>query len=552
MDTGRFVLAIVLVIGVIIVTNILFPPLPVDRPGVLADSVAPGDATGVGDSIGRTAQPLPQVDSAPRPGTMPTAAAPPSGTFAAETVWVESDLFRYGISTAGGSIVSASLLDFESFTQDSAPVELSAGEPLVGYTLRVGENELDLRALPFVIDSSASDSASVVLRHQDASGRFAIALSYRFDPANYLVDVALELTDLGAEEMLLIHLPSTLAVNEIRADDDYRALAFVVNSHREGIRSRRLNDLESRAVEEGPLRWMALRNKYFLVAALTAPAGVPFGGLIAEPVDGNEHAARLTGTLGAQENAFAFRLYLGPQEYTRLAGIGDDLADVNPYGWKIFRPIVRPFAHLILWALDGMHDVLGWGYGWVLILFGVLVRLALWPLNAKAMRSQLKTMEIQPLLKEIQAKYKNDPERMQREVVRLYKEEGFNPLGGCLPLLLPMPILFTLFFVFQSTIAFRGEGFLWLPDLSQHDPLYVLPIVMGASIFLMQWLNLKVNPDPTPQMKMLTYFMPVMLTVLFLKFASGLNLYYAAQNIASLPQQLVMMRERKKFHRRTG
>jgi YidC/Oxa1 family membrane protein insertase len=206
----------------------------------------------------------------------------------------------------------------------------------------------------------------------------------------------------------------------------------------------------------------------------------------------------------------------------------------------------------VLWALDGLHDALGIGYGWVLILFGVLIRILLWPLNAKAMRSQLKTMELQPMIKKIQAKYKNEPEKLQREMIRLYEEEGFNPLGGCLPLLLPRPILRTRFFGFQNTIAFRGQGFLWLPDLSQPDPLYILPLLMGASIFLLQWLNLKVNPDPTPQMKMLTYFMPVMLTVLFLNFASGLNLYYAASNLASLPQQLQIMGERKKLRKKIG
>src|SRR5690606_3425146 len=132
-------------------------------------------------------------------------------------------------------------------------------------------------------------------------------------------------------------------------------------------------------------------------------------------------------------------------------------------------------------------DALRLGYGWVLILFGVLIRLLLWPLNAKAMRSQLKTMELQPRIKEIQTRYKNEPEKMQREMLRLYKEEGFNPMGGCLPMLLPFPILIALFFVFQSTIEFRGVSFLWLPDLSQPDPIYALPVLLGVSMFLLQW-----------------------------------------------------------------
>ena len=541
-DTGRFLLAIVLMIAVIITTNVLFPPVPAERPDAVSDSTAAGRT---GPDSSAAAAP---IDSpALRPDARPAPILGPAPA-AAETLWVASDLYRYGISTAGGSIVRASLLEFESFTRDgTVELAIANGQPLLGMSIRVGDAELDLRELTFAPEE-VSDTA-IALRHRDPRGRFSVGIRYDFDPDSYLADVRVEVTELGGEEMLLLHLPPTLAINEVRPQDDHRSLAYVVNSTREGIYSVRLDDVDQRRVEEGPLRWLALKNKYFVVAALADSAGTPFGGLIAEPLD-RANAAALTGTLTARDNAFAFQLYMGPQEYSRLTAIGDGFADVNPYGWKIFRPIIRPFAHLILWALDGLHDGLGVSYGWALILFGVLIRVVLWPLNAKAMRSQLKTMELQPLIKEIQAKYKNEPEKLQREMIRLYKEDGFNPLGGCLPLLLPWPILITLFFVFQSTIAFRGVEFLWLPDLSQPDPLYLLPVIMGASIFLLQWLNLRVNPDPTPQMKMLTYFMPLMLTGMFLFFASGLNLYYAASNIASLPQQLQIMNERKKLRRK--
>jgi YidC/Oxa1 family membrane protein insertase len=193
-----------------------------------------------------------------------------------------------------------------------------------------------------------------------------------------------------------------------------------------------------------------------------------------------------------------------------------------------------------------MHRALGLGYGWVLVLFGFMIRVVLWPLNAKAMRSQMKNMEFQPRIKELQARYKTEPEKLQKEMLRLYKEEGFNPMGGCLPMLLPLPVLITLFFVFQSTIEFRGVEFLWLPDLSRADPFYILPVALGLSMFIQQWLNTRTSKDIAPQMKVMTYVMPVFLTVLFLNFASGLNLYYASMNIASVPQQLQIMKERKR------
>ena len=545
MDTGRFLVAVVLMIGVIIVTNLLFPPIPSQTPELASDSAQVIDTTRPPSVLAPATPAAPLATGPARTDSAAPAAAP--GAVEADTIWMESELYRYGVSTAGASIVSASLKPYESFTAEG-PVDLAlpGGAPLVAMSIQVGDNTLDLSSLRFEVDTADAAADSLTLRHLDPAGRFAVRVRYAFDPETYMVGVRVETTELGGDEVLLLHLPPTLAINEIKAEEDHRALAYVVNSERTGIHSVPLDDVEERTVEEGPLRWVALKNKYFLLAALADPsAGSAFGGLIAEPLD-EEHSARMSATVAGQANVFSFRLYLGPQEYARLNAIGDDFEDVNPMGWKIFRPIVRPLAHLVLWALDGMHDVLGIGYGWVLILFGFLIRIALWPLNAKAMRSQMKTMELQPVIKEMQAKYKNEPEKLQREMIRLYKEEGFNPLGGCLPLLLPWPILITLFFVFQSTIAFRGQEFLWLPDLSQPDPLYLLPIIMGISIFVLQWLNLRVNPDPTPQMKMLTYFMPVMLTVLFLNFASGLNLYYAASNVASLPQQLQIMAERKK------
>jgi len=152
---------------------------------------------------------------------------------------------------------------------------------------------------------------------------------------------------------------------------------------------------------------------------------------------------------------------------------------------------------------------------------------------------------IQPEMKVIQEKYKNDPPRQQQEMLKLYREHGANPLGGCLPMLIPMPVLFALFFVFANTIEFRGVSFLWLPDLSRADPYFIIPIVMGASMFVLSWLGQRGVP-PNPQAKMMMYLMPGMFTFLFLRFSSGLNLYYAVSNLASLPQQWLISRERQR------
>jgi len=185
----------------------------------------------------------------------------------------------------------------------------------------------------------------------------------------------------------------------------------------------------------------------------------------------------------------------------------------------------------------------------VLILFGVLMRVVLFPLYQKSMRAQMAQMQVQPLMKELQAKYKDEPQKLQSEMMKLYKEHNVNPVAGCLPMLLPMPILFALFFVFQSTIEFRGVPFLWLPDLSLKDPIYIIPLLMGASMFLLSWIGQR-GMEPNPQMKMMTYMMPVVFTVMFANFPSGLNLYYATSNLASLPQQLYLSKERRAAKRK--
>ena len=211
-------------------------------------------------------------------------------------------------------------------------------------------------------------------------------------------------------------------------------------------------------------------------------------------------------------------------------------------------------ATIVLRVLLWMKATLRVSYGWVLVLFGVVIRLMLWPLNQRAMRTSIQMQALQPELTEVQKRYKSDPDKQREALMKLYQAHGMSPLSpmlGCLPMLLPMPILYALYFVFQNTIEFRGVPFLWLSDLSLRDPYYIIPVLMGASMFLLSWIGMRAMP-PNPQTKMMSYMMPVMFTVMFLNFASGLNLYYAVQNIAALPQQWILTRERAKAAARTG
>jgi len=545
MDTRRFLLAIMLMIAVIVVTNLLFPPSTPEPPEPLEQA----------EQLEQPSTPpvLATPDSQPPPPVADAQAGLPQPTAEIDTISVESSLYRFGVSTAGGSIVSAELLQFESFAEgapESSPVQLVEPGlgPLVRYTLQVGGQTIALDTLAFAVDDGEPAPGDTLQLSLASPGTgLSVELNYAFHPETYLVDVWGSAVTTNGPGVLGIQLGPTLRINERNPAEDERSLAYVVNSRDAGIRSVSLEDVTAERIEEGPLSWVAMKNKYFLIAALS-PFGDPaeqLGGAIVRPVP-FEHAAEVTATLPLGPGGdFALQLYLGPQQYDHLTAAGRSLEDVNPYGWRVFRPIIRPLARFVTWALVWMHDFMGIGYGWVLIIFGILIRVVLWPLNARAMRSQLKNMELQPRMKEIQAKYRQDPEQLQREMMRLYKEEGFNPLGGCLPMLIPFPVLITLFFVFQATIEFRGVEFLWLPDLSQRDPLFILPVLLGISMFLMQWLSMRSSAAANPQMKMMLWFMPGLMVVIFLNLASGLNLYYFSMNMASVPQQLQLMRERR-------
>ena len=566
MQSLRFLLAVVLMIAVMVITNILLPPPRPAPSTAAADSAqlaSPPAADGPASPADVTA---PASDSAlPAPGApvagSPAAAAagPAPALIAADTVVITAPRFRYAFSTLGSTLVGAQLLQFVSTAPgrlEGEPVDLvepGAGS-LLDYRLRIGEREIDLRQLEFRPEPAGGlvlepgQPATLRMVHGDTAAGFGIELEYTFRAESYLIDVRGAVRGAGQQPVqLLIGFGPRLALSEADSSDDERHRAYVVNNPSgEGIQSVRFSSLESERIEEGPFTWVALRSKYFVAGLLQASANSrPFGGVVARPAP---QGADLTVTLApGSDGRFAFRFYAGPQEQAQLQAAAEDFDEVNPFGWKPFRGILQPLGAAITWALYGLHDLFGIGYGWVLILFGVIIRLLLWPLNAKAMRSQMKNMEIQPKMKELQARYKSEPEKLQKEMLRLYKEEGFNPMGGCMPMLVPLPILLTLFFVFQNTIAFRGVEFLWLPDLSRPDPLYILPVLLGASMFALQWFSMRAMTEPNPQAKMMMYFMPVFMTILFLNFASGLNLYYTAMNFASVPQQLQITRERQRY-----
>ncbi|HEX6433483.1 MAG TPA: membrane protein insertase YidC [Gemmatimonadales bacterium] len=490
------------------------------------------------------------------PAVQPAGPAAPLPTSPADdTVRVVSPLYHYSISTRGARLVAATLPRYRSMTpQDRGqPAQiLPPDSRLLGLTLVLGRDTIPLADWPFTASAeSLVVSGPTPLRLSGTRNGVTVNMTYTFRPDDYQIGVAGQVTGVGPNGgLLLVSMGPTLANTEADSNENHRALALVTkHDETERLDFGSLEPGESRTVS-GPLEWGAVKSKYFVTGVLAFDStGGGISGVTASAIPGPEkqstHANVQLSLPLPPSGSFGYTVYAGPMEYDRLRRIGHGFDDVNPYGWPGFRTVIRPLAAGVRWLLVWMHEHLHLAYGLVLIIFGILVRLLLWPLNQKAMRANMQLQAVQPLMKEIQEKHKNDPQKVQQEMFKLYKEHGVNPLGGCWPMLLPMPVLFALFFVFQNTIELRGASFLWLPDLSRPDPLYIIPIVMGLSMYGLSKVG-QIGMEPNPQMKMMLYVMPVMMTFLFLNFASGLNLYYAVSNIASIPQQWLLARERQK------
>jgi YidC/Oxa1 family membrane protein insertase len=545
---ARFVLALSLMFLVMMMTNVLFPPVIPDE-AVSADS-----ATGAEPSA-EAVPAMPEIAPSPSevPETIEDEALPEE-----KRVVVSSPLYRFEFSNVGARLHVAEMSQFEPLNHDGLLDLVPDGaEGYLGQKLVVGSDTLDLSRVPFTVEpedglalEAGADAQILRFTYQHPTSAFRFETEYEFSPDEYTIHVRGRASGVDRPQ-LLTDLGDGLAFAEADSAMEAREMGYVYNHVQEGI-DETLTSKAERMIVEGPLLWGALRNKFFLLAILAgesneATAEGYLGGLLVEESHLPERFQVTAAQVVGAEGDFVYRLFLGPQDFEMLSAIGWDIQNVNPYGWSFFQVILKPFVSLITKILIWVHSNLNLGYGWVLILFGVGMRIVLFPLNQKAMKSQLKNMAVQPLLKEIQEKYKDNPEKLTKEMKKLYTEHGFNPLGGCLPMLLPWPMLIAFFFVFQSTIELRGVPFLWLPDLSTKDPTYVLPFFLGASMFLMQYVSYKSMDTPNPQLKMMMYLMPPFMIFIFMNLASGLNLYYATANIATIPQQMYIARERKKM-----
>ncbi|HUF26713.1 MAG TPA: membrane protein insertase YidC [Gemmatimonadaceae bacterium] len=558
----RFFLALVLTALVILGPSFFLRPPPEARDTTsLAPRPSPDEpASEAPTPVAPGAPATPAGDAAP-PRTIDvrsidTVPGQPARRLVGDTTVVTTPLATYRFSSLGASPTSIELRNYQALgsgVENDAVELIRPGDRALGLRVLAARDTISLDTIPFALDRSTDEAGNEILTYSASAGPLSVRLRYTIVPDNYLIHLDGDIRGFTPPAFLLIDLPRGLRSQEADTLDDHRHLAYVYKPRSDDATSITFDALDpgTRRMVPGPHTWVATKTKYFLIGLLAPDDRNLFAEL---HVAGGPRISRVATEAEATvvrtltDGTFSVETYAGPQEWRRLHAMGRDFENVNPYGWRFLQGVIQPFATIVMRVLLWMRDTLQINYGWILVIFGVAVRLLLWPLNQRAMRASLQIQRLQPQLAEVQKRHANNPEKLREEMMKVYKEHGMSPLSplmGCLPMLLPMPIFFALFFVFQNTIEFRGVSFLWLPDISLKDPLYVLPILMGASMFLLSYIGMRSAP-PNPQTKLMTYIFPLMFTAILFNFASGLNLYYFVQNMAAIPQQWLIARERSR------
>lgn len=299
-------------------------------------------------------------------------------------------------------------------------------------------------------------------------------------------------------------------------------------------------------------QWAAVKSKSFTLlttpqTSATAVYAAPYKLSGETPKETITGAMMFEGPLvkANAETTASLKSYLGPKEYARLAAMTEHQDEIMQWGWPIFAFFSKLFISMLNWLAGVAHN-----YGVAIILLTLIIRAVMWPFTAAAAKASKKMAAVQPMLKEVQEKYKNNPEKLQRETLRIFQENQVNPLAGCLPALLQIPVFIGFFYMLRSAAELRFESFLWIKDLSMPDtvahisgfPVNPLPILMLITMYF----QIKLTPSSgDPQQQQIMQFTPFLFSFLLYNFSAGLTLYWTLSNLISIIQQIMVNREQQ-------
>ena len=492
---------------------------------------------------------LPAPGALASAGAAPTAAAPAASAASGELIEVGTDLVKATFDTRGATLVRLELMQQVDQTDRSKNVVLfqRGGEhTYMAQTGLVGAPGLPTHLSNFKLVSTdramAAGKNDLVLRFESApEGGATLAKTYTFKRGSYVIDVKHEVSNSGAAELKPQLYQQLVRDGTIQGNTNmfagpvsFTGAAFYTDA--EKFQKIEFADIEKAKAEHAKAAndgWVSVVQHYFVSAWLNPTAGPRE--FFSRKIDTNLYAAGVLLPVPAVAPgatvAVDSQLMAGPQEEKKLEALAPGLDLVKDYG--IFAIIAKP----LFWLLDKIHSVVG-NWGWAIVLLVVLLKAAFFSLNASAYKSMAKMKAINPRVQEMRERLKDKPQQMQQEMMKMYREEKVNPLGGCLPIVVQIPVFIALYWVLLSSVEMRNAPWIgWVKDLSVPDPLFILPVVMTASTMLQTWLN-PTPPDPV-QAKMM-WIMPLIFSVMFFFFPAGLVLYWVTNNLLSIAQQYVI------------
>jgi YidC/Oxa1 family membrane protein insertase len=532
-DNRRILIATVLSVGVLVLWSILFPQ------GRRQPTPAPAPPPATAEGARPTAP-----EQAPSPA-LAVPAPPPEAP--EELVTLHGKGFDATFTSHGGALRSF-VLEGEKFRREEAGkdvqmdlVRTTAGQPHPFAVVASPE----LGGAPDAsTDPGARSPMRIVSRSADAvafEGRvanLAVRKSYRLTGKPYEIAVELEVSGAPARGTLGVLFPGYTRPDAAKGGMFSGPPVDVVHPVCRGGDKTERFDLTSDSAPEkvpGAVGWVGLDAGYFVSVAIPAE---PLGTCVfSRGATKGSGLAALVIPLEGAERKLSLTVYSGPKDLDTLRGYGRGLDSAINYG-AMARPFAF-FARILLYVMRWFEGIVhNWGVA--IILLTVLVKALLYPLTAKSVASMNEMRKLQPEIEKLKAKYAGDREKLNMATMQLYQQHKVNPLGGCLPMLLQLPIWFALYATLQTSVELYREPFLWMKDLTRHDPYFILPIAMGASSFIMQ----KISPQPADnaQAKMMLYFMPGFFTILMLFVPGGLTLYIFVNNLLSIAQQQIMMK----------
>jgi YidC/Oxa1 family membrane protein insertase len=534
----------------------MFAPAPVAASGASAPQAASG--AGVPTPSGNTAAAVPGAVAAS--GVAAAASAVPPR----ELVVVSTDTIRATVDTLGGNVVKVELLQHKDHEHADRPVvvmEESSAHTYLAQSGLVGTagQTLPNHTTPMTVltterQLAPGQSALVLkLQSQDVGGVQRV-LTYAFPRGGYTIDVRQEVINQSAAPLrpqVYVQLvrDGTLPPNPgfIGTPTSYTGPAFYTSAAKfQKVEFAHIEEAETdktamEFVKSADNGWVAVIQHYFASAWLHKPTGTRE--FFARKTGPNLYATGMLFPLGdvaaGQTKAFDAQLYVGPQEEKKLEGIAEGLELVKDYGMVTI--LAKPLYWLLSAIHSGAYGLPGVGnWGWAIVLLVVLLKGAFYWLNASAYRSMAKMKALNPRIQEMRERLKDKPQEMQQEMLKIYREEKVNPIGGCLPIVVQIPVFIALYWVLLSSVEIRNAPWVgWITDLSIPDPFFVLPALMTVSSLVQTWLN-PTPPDPV-QAKMM-WIMPMVFSVMFFFFPAGLVLYWLTNNVLSIAQQWMINR----------